>query len=209
MSHTEAKSPRFRQGEATRRTVLSDAHVERSQAAMTDFDAPFQVLITEAAWGHLWSREQWSKRDRSIVTIALLAGLGHYEEMEPERRELLSGMKSIHRMDVRLVKDGKAPPQAIHPVFVTHPRTGRKCLFVNEGRSVAFVGMDEAESRPLLNNLLDRLKEPERMYRHKWQVGDLLMWDNIAVQHHATHDYAWPEHRRLMHRTTVKGVPLC
>ena len=81
MSHTEAKSPRFRQGEATRRTVLSDAHVERSQAAMTDFDAPFQVLITEAAWGHLWSREQWSKRDRSIVTIALLAGLGHYEEM--------------------------------------------------------------------------------------------------------------------------------
>lgn len=81
MSHTEVKSPRFRQGEATRRAVLSDAHVERSEAAMTEFDAPFQVLITEAAWGHLWSREDWSKRERSIVTIALLAGLGHYEEM--------------------------------------------------------------------------------------------------------------------------------
>ncbi|MDR3475028.1 MAG: 4-carboxymuconolactone decarboxylase [Devosia sp.] len=81
MSLTEVKSPRFRQGEATRRAVLGDAHVERSEAAMTEFDAPFQALITEAAWGHLWSREDWSKRERSIVTIALLAGLGHYEEM--------------------------------------------------------------------------------------------------------------------------------
>jgi 4-carboxymuconolactone decarboxylase len=81
MSLTEVKSPRFRQGEATRRAVLSDAHVERAEAAMTDFDSPFQVLITEAAWGHLWSREDWTRRERSIVTIALLAGLGHYEEM--------------------------------------------------------------------------------------------------------------------------------
>ena len=81
MSHTEAKSPRFRQGEATLRAVLSDAHVERSEAAMTEFDAPFQALITEAAWGHLWSRGDWSKRERSIVTIALLAAFGHTDEL--------------------------------------------------------------------------------------------------------------------------------
>lgn len=81
MSLTEAKSARARQGEATRRAVLSDEHVDRADAGITELDAPFQVLITEAAWGHLWSREEWSKRERSIVTIALLAGLGHHDEM--------------------------------------------------------------------------------------------------------------------------------
>ena len=81
MSLTEIKSARARQGEATRRAVLGDTHVDRADAATNEFDAPFQALITEAAWGHLWSRDAWTKRERSIVTIALLAGLGHYEEM--------------------------------------------------------------------------------------------------------------------------------
>lgn len=81
MSVTEVKSPRFRQGEATRRTVLSDAYVENVETQITEFDAPYQALITEAAWGHLWSGEAWSKRQRSIVTIALLAALGHHEEL--------------------------------------------------------------------------------------------------------------------------------
>ena len=81
MSVTEGKSPRLRQGEEPRRAVLSNEHVERAEAATTDFDAPFQTLITEAAWGHLWSRTDWSKRERSIVTIALLAALGHTDEL--------------------------------------------------------------------------------------------------------------------------------
>ena len=68
-------------GEATRRKVLGDAHVDRAQAAATTFDGPFQALITEVAWSQLWSREDWSKRDRSIVTIALLAALGHHDEL--------------------------------------------------------------------------------------------------------------------------------
>jgi len=81
MSVTEIKSPRSRQGEETRRSVLGGDHVARAEAATTEFDAPFQALITEAAWGHLWSRNEWSKRERSIVTIALLAALGHTDEL--------------------------------------------------------------------------------------------------------------------------------
>jgi 4-carboxymuconolactone decarboxylase len=81
MSAPDLRSSRQRQGEQTRRAVLSDEHVDRVGAATTPFDAPFQDLITEAAWGHLWSRADWSKRDRSIVTIALLAALGHTEEL--------------------------------------------------------------------------------------------------------------------------------
>ena len=76
-----ASSERYRQGMATRRTVLGDAHVDRAAAAATEFDRPFQELITEAAWGHVWSRPGLTKRERSIVTIALLAALGQDDEV--------------------------------------------------------------------------------------------------------------------------------
>jgi 4-carboxymuconolactone decarboxylase len=72
---------RYDVGMATRRAVLGDAHVDRVEAAKTDFDRPFQELITEAAWGHVWSRPNWTQRERSMVTIALLAALGHSEEV--------------------------------------------------------------------------------------------------------------------------------
>lgn len=74
-------SARYRQGIAVRRSVLGDAHVDRADRATTDFDRPFQQLITEAAWGSVWSRPTWSKRERSMVTLALLAALGHDEEV--------------------------------------------------------------------------------------------------------------------------------
>ena len=66
---------------ATRRKVLGDAHVDRAEAAKTEFDAPFQALITDAAWGHIWSRDTISLRERSMLTIALLAGLGNDHEL--------------------------------------------------------------------------------------------------------------------------------
>jgi 4-carboxymuconolactone decarboxylase len=66
---------------ATRRSVLGDAHVDRAEAAKTEFDAPFQELITEAAWGHVWSRPNITRRERSMITIALLAALGQDEEV--------------------------------------------------------------------------------------------------------------------------------
>ncbi len=65
---------------ATRRAVLGDAHVDAAEAAKTEFDTPFQNLVTEAAWGHLWSRDGLTRRERSLLTIALLAALGHWDE---------------------------------------------------------------------------------------------------------------------------------
>lgn len=72
---------RYTTGMATRRRVLGDAHVDRAEAARTDLDAPFQTLITEAAWGHVWSRDTISPRERSMLTIALLAALGQDDEL--------------------------------------------------------------------------------------------------------------------------------
>lgn len=81
MNEAADKSPRYREGMATRRHVLGDRYVDRTEAQRSAFDEPFQDLITEAAWGHVWSRPTWTKRERSMVTIALLAALGHHEEV--------------------------------------------------------------------------------------------------------------------------------
>lgn len=67
-------------GTKTRRAVLGDAHVDRADANRTELDAPFQQLITEAAWGRVWSSDAISKRERSMLTLAILAALGNYEE---------------------------------------------------------------------------------------------------------------------------------
>lgn len=81
MNPSAPASTRYREGLAVRRSVLGDAHVDRAETASTDFDRPFQELITEAAWGTVWARPTWSKRERSMVTLALLAALGHDEEV--------------------------------------------------------------------------------------------------------------------------------
>ncbi|RWK56296.1 4-carboxymuconolactone decarboxylase [Mesorhizobium sp.] len=72
---------RYVEGMATRRSVLGDAHVDRAEAAKTEFDIPFQELITEAAWSHVWSRPDITRRERSMITIALLAALKQDEEV--------------------------------------------------------------------------------------------------------------------------------
>ena len=72
---------RLAEGMKLRRAVLGDAHVDRAEAAKTDFDEPFQTLITESAWGAVWARDGLSRRDRSLITLALLAALGHWDEV--------------------------------------------------------------------------------------------------------------------------------
>lgn len=74
-------SARFRQGMATRRKVLGDKHVDNAIASTTPFNTEFQTLITESAWGNVWSRETISLRERSMLTIALLAALGQDDEV--------------------------------------------------------------------------------------------------------------------------------
>ncbi|AHD01735.1 4-carboxymuconolactone decarboxylase [Leisingera methylohalidivorans] len=72
---------RYSQGMQIRRKVLGDAHVERAEAAKTALDAPFQELITEAAWGTVWASDRISLRERSMLTLALLAATGNFDEI--------------------------------------------------------------------------------------------------------------------------------
>ena len=74
-------SERHEKGMTVRRSVLGDAHVDRAEAAKTEFDAPFQDMITETAWGRVWASDHLTKRERSMITIALLAALGQWDEV--------------------------------------------------------------------------------------------------------------------------------
>ena len=94
--------------------------------------------------------------------------------------------------------------QAIHPIVRTHPETGRKALYVDEGHTVGIEGMDEAEAKPLLKELYEHAIKPEFVYAHKWRQYDVVFWDNRCVLHQAQ-PYDAGKYVRYMHRTTVKG----
>lgn len=96
-------SDRFKQGMATRRSVLGDAHVDRAEASKSDFDAPFQSMITEGAWGTLWSDDSICKRERSMLTLSLLAATGNFEEIP---------------MHVRATANTGATPQDVLQAFM-------------------------------------------------------------------------------------------
>ena len=74
-------SDRFEKGMAVRRRILGDTHVDRAENGKTEFDQPFQALITEGAWGTVWASDGISDRERSMLTLALLAALGNFEEI--------------------------------------------------------------------------------------------------------------------------------
>ena len=82
MPDTKAeKTAKFDRGMEVRRSVLGDAHVDRAEAAKTEFDEPFQTLITEGAWGTVWASDGITQRERSMITLALLAATGNFEEI--------------------------------------------------------------------------------------------------------------------------------
>lgn len=71
----------YEKGQAIRRAVLGDAHVDRVEKVTTELDADFQCFITKTAWGSIWARDHLTRRERSMLTIAMLASLGHVEEL--------------------------------------------------------------------------------------------------------------------------------
>ena len=85
----------------------------------------------------------------------------------------------------------------------THPESGREALYVNEGFVTRVVGMDEVESEALLRDLFQHSTRDDFVYRHKWQVGDVIFWDNRCTMHCATNYDT--SHARRMHRTTIQG----
>jgi taurine dioxygenase len=141
-----------------------------------------------------------------------------YDSLSEETRRRIAGLRAVHRVAGRRAKTGtgkqddalrREQPDVVHPVARTHPHTGRKCIYVSKGECQGIEGMRQDEALALIDELADRIVEPRFRHIHRWRVRDLLMWDNCSVQHVASFDYRWPQHRRLMHRVTVGGsVPV-
>ena len=150
-----------------------------------------------------------------------------YAALPPEMQRRMDGMRNVHsyreyrlknyaaqqdeeRRGIRTVQEHAPTPEQLASVPDTemnvvrvHPVTGRKGLFINEGHTSHLSGMSRADSDKLLAEMYAHITQPEFIYGHSWREGDLLMWDNIAVQHKATFDY--DPLPRLMYRTTVRG----
>ena len=96
-------------------------------------------------------------------------------------------------------------PPVVHPLVRTHPESGAKCLYLGMHTS-HIVGMEREEGRALLADLQDRATRDDLVYVHQWRPGDLVMWDNRCTMHRADANYDMAAHRRVLHRTVVKGT---
>jgi taurine dioxygenase len=120
-------------------------------------------------------------------------------------RETLSTLRAVHQ-GTELAADAgldKSAITTVHPVVRTHPETGRRALFVNANYVVTIEGWTPQESAPLLDLLYSQFARPEYQYRHHWQVGDLVLWDNRSTQHSVVGDTQGAE--RVLHRITIAG----
>lgn len=144
----------------------------------------------------------------------MFASMFHaYDLLSDGMKELLDPLHGVHMLS-RAVYDMSTPeraaeswrkyPAAAHPVVRAHPESGRKALYVN-GQVRKFVGMTQAESRPLLQYLSSHAVEPHNVYRHRWRKNDLVMWDDRSTLHRALADYDRRTEVRRMERTTVHG----
>jgi taurine dioxygenase len=193
-----------------------------------DFDATHPPYVTQEMWhtdftgrerptlGSVLYALQVPAAGGDTIWVSLAAA---YDALSPRMKNYLTGMRAQHETvkafgdDIRSklwqsdagrqrFEKMRAQPPAQHPVIRTHPVSGRKALFVNEGYTTRLIGVTRKESDAVLNYLFDHLRTPEFQIRHHWQKGDLVVWDNRITLHYAVADYG---ERRLMHRITLQG----
>jgi taurine dioxygenase len=142
-----------------------------------------------------------------------------YDALSPALQDLLADLRAVNTSALADVsktredrmRDAGADGASVddkefvaeHPVVRTHPETGRKALYVNVAHTQRFVGMTEAESRPLLEYLFAQAVRPEFTCRFRWDVGSIALWDNRCAMHNPVNDYHG--HLRSMHRITLAG----
>ena len=138
-----------------------------------------------------------------------------YEALPAATRERIAGLSCIHSWEASRLASGSRPasaagvrerPPVEHPLVRTDPDTGRKSLYMGTHAAGGIAGMPEDEGKALLAELLAHATRPEFVYTHRWRAGDLVMWDNRFLLHRAVANYAMAAHRRVLHRTVVRGT---
>lgn len=143
-----------------------------------------------------------------------------YDTLSSGLKKTLEGLRAVHSsrhvfgtkgqqdraMGDRLKNPELATQDAVHPVIIRHPISGRKVLYINPGFTTHIEGWTETESKPFLEMLYAHARRPDFQYRFQWQAGSIAFWDNRSTWHYAVNDYQGE--RRLMHRITIEGGAL-
>jgi taurine dioxygenase len=139
-----------------------------------------------------------------------------YDDLSHELKQKIKGLHSMHvlqssrspRSFTKLTEEEKAKiPSHLQPLVIEHPVSARSALYLNTGRMEGVQGMPEEEGFALIHQLYAHATQSKYEYRHRWQVGDLVIWDNRSVMHQANADYD-PEEYRYLYRLMVTGDAL-
>jgi taurine dioxygenase len=158
------------------------------------------------------------RRDGQVLGATMFANTqAAYEDLAPELRARLEGATATHdfnkfwenmrtrpgslRAPLSAEQRRRRPP-SVHPLFLTHPITGRRVLYCNPGYAIRINELDEREGDRVLETLFAHQLQPKYQYTHRWTEGDVLMWDHIGTLHNAVADYR-PDEPRLMKRCQV------
>lgn len=179
----------------------------------------FSYLPAPAKYSLLYALEVPVIDGESKGDTSFASTFAAYDALSENRKRELGKLRVIYRYGDQYEKrrmsgsslvplkdeQKQQTPDVAHPIIRTHPRSGRKCIYISDGTSVGVVGMPEDEGKQLIRELIDFCTQPAFVYRHKWQVGDLVIWDNCSSLHKAnSKDYSLP-YRRRMHRVTING----
>ena len=171
---------------------------------------------TEPALGSILVARDLPPRGGDTLFADLYAG---YDSLDAATKAEINGLRAVHASehvfgktgayagtDQAALVGGTDMPEAVHPVVVRHPGSGKRVLYVNPAFTIRFEGMTRDQSLPLLHRLFAHAIQPQRVHSFTWEAGSVAMWDNRATWHFAKNDYHG--HYRLMHRITLAGDPL-
>ena len=167
----------------------------------------------------LVARELPNRGGDTVFAIMFTA----FDSLSEGLQETLMGMRAVHSsrhvfgdksryksensdLGGRLGNTDAAQQDAVHPVIIRHPISGRRALYINSNFTTHFDGWTKEESQPLIDYLVRHATRPEYIHKFCWQPGSIAFWDNRATWHYAINDYHGQ--RRLMHRITVEGEAL-
>ena len=188
-----------------------------------DFQGDDKKLVAGADWH---SDDSYRAVPSSLTTLYALAVPSSggdtqftnmyqaYEDLDASARARIDNLKVVHAyystrtnqtVPTRTAAEQAATPDVVHPLVRTHPETGRKALYMNPTRMEQIIGLPRGESDALLDQLTAHATQEKYQYRHRWHLGDILIWDNRCTMHKANPDYA-PGERRLMHRIMIEGT---
>ena len=139
------------------------------------------------------------------------------EALPPAMRDRIEGLRAVHKyrsrrnqswVAKRSAEEEAETPPVDHPLIRTHPKSAKQSLYINPNRIDHILGWTEAESDALLDKLYEFAFQPQFQYRHRWQPGDMVVWDNRCTMHRANADYDLSQ-PRVMHRIMLEGeVPV-